>query len=121
MPKKIFCNDLVAIRKGKITLTLYKLAYVGLCILDLSEVLMYEFNYDYIKNKCGNKSRLLFTDNDYLLHEINTEAVYKDFSKDKKMFDFSNYLAKSKFYDNSNKLVNSKMKDLVFQLKKLLD
>ena len=37
------------------------------------------------------------------------------------MFDFSNYSAKSKFYDNSNKLMDSKMKDLVFQLKKLLD
>ena len=31
------------------------------------------------------------------------------FSKDKKMFDFSNYLAKSKHYDNSNKLVVGKM------------
>ena len=84
MSKKIFDNDLVAIQKGKITLTLYKPAYVGLCILDLSEVLMYEFNYDYIKNKCRNKSRLLFPDTDNLMYKINTEAVYKDFSKDKK-------------------------------------
>ena len=40
-----------------------------------------------------------------------TTQDYEDFSKDKKMFDFSNYSAKSKYYDNSNKLVVGKMKD----------
>ena len=72
---------------------------------------MYEFHYDYIKNKYGNNSRLLFTDTDSLVYEIKTEDVYKDFSNDKEMFDFSNYSTKSKYYDNSNKLVVDKMKD----------
>ena len=48
---KIFDNDFVVIRKNKVTLTLNKLAYVGMCILDLSKVLMYEFQYDYIESK----------------------------------------------------------------------
>ena len=43
--------------------------------------------------------------------EIKFEDVNKDFSSDKEMFDFSNYLTKSKCYDNSNKLVIGKMKD----------
>ena len=47
-------------------------------ILDLSEVF-----------KCGNNSRLLFTDTDILMHENKSEEVYGDFSKDKEMFDFS--------------------------------
>ena len=72
---------------------------------------MYKFHYDYIKNKYDNKSRLLFTDTKSLMYEIKTEDVYEDFSNDKKMFDFSNYLTKSKYYDNSNKLVVGKMKD----------
>ena len=62
MSLKIFDNDLVAIVKNKITLTLNKPAYIGMCILELSKVLMYKFHYDYMKNKYGNKSRLLFTD-----------------------------------------------------------
>ena len=49
MSHKIFDNDLVAIRKSKVTLTLNKLACTGMCILELSKVLMYEFHFDYIK------------------------------------------------------------------------
>ena len=84
--KKILDNDLVAIRK--ITLALNKPAYVGMCILDLSKVLMYDFDYVYIKSKYGNNSRLSFTDTDSLVYEIKMEDVYEDFRKDKKMFDF---------------------------------
>ena len=48
---KIFDNDFFVIGKNKVTLTLNKLAYVGMCILDLSKVLMYDFQYDYIESK----------------------------------------------------------------------
>ena len=93
-PKKCD-NDLVAIRKNKITLTLNKPACIGMCILELCKVLMDKFHYDYIKNKYGNNSRLLFTDTDNLMYEIKTKDVYEDFSNDKEMFDFfSNYSMK---------------------------
>ena len=88
---KIFDNDFVAICKNKVILTLNKPAYIGMCILQLSKVLMYEFHFDYIKNKYGNNSRLLFTDTDSLIYEIRTEDIYGDFSSNKEMFDFSNY------------------------------
>ena len=45
---------------------------------------MYEFHHDYIKNKYGNNSRLLFTATDGLMYEIKTEDVYKDFTVIKK-------------------------------------
>ena len=54
--QKQFDSDLVEILKSKVTLKFNKPAYVGMCILDLSKVLMYEFHYDYIKNNYGNKS-----------------------------------------------------------------
>ena len=56
---------------------------VGMRVLDLSKVFMYEFHYDYIKDKHRNKPRLSITDK--------TEDSYKDFGKDKDMCDFINY------------------------------
>ena len=44
------------------------------------------------------------------MYDIKTEDVYEDFSKDRELFDFSNYSSRSKF-DNSNKLVVGKIKD----------
>ena len=87
MSHKIFDNELVVIRKNKVTLTLNKPAYTGMCILELSKVLMYEFHYDYIKKKNGNNSRLLFTDTDSLMYEIKTDDIYEDSSNDRKMFE----------------------------------
>ena len=43
---------------------------------------MYEFCYDYIKDKSSSNSRLLFTDTDSLMYDIITEDVYKKFTKD---------------------------------------
>ena len=89
MSHKIFDNDLVTIRKNNVILTLSKPAYIRMCILELSKVLTYEFHHDYVKNKYGNKSRLLFTDTDSLMYEIKTEDVYEDFSSDKEMVTIS--------------------------------
>ena len=85
MSHKIFDNNLVAIQESKESLKLNKPAYIGMCILELSKVLMYEFHYDYIKNKYDNKSKLLFTDTDSLMYEIKTEDVYEDFGSNKEM------------------------------------
>ena len=69
MSHKMLGNNLIAIRKSKITLTLDKPAYIGICILDLSKVLICRFRYDVIENKYGNNSRLLFIDSDSLMYE----------------------------------------------------
>ena len=56
-----------------------------MCILKLSKVLMYEFYYDYIKNKYGDNSRLLFIDNDSLTYQAltNHARAYVTYSKSK--------------------------------------
>ena len=62
MSHQIFYNNLVAVRKSKVALKLNKPAYIEMCILELSKVLMYEFHYYYIKNKYDNKSKLLMAE-----------------------------------------------------------
>ena len=114
---KIFNENLMAVHKVKETLTLNRPAYVGMCILDLSKMLMYDFHYNYIKKKYDNRARLLFTDTDSLTYEIEAEDVYKDFWNDKDMFNNSNYPENSPYYCNVNKksLENSRTKLVVSQ------
>ena len=46
-----------------------------------------------------------------MIYKIKIEYLYEDFSKDKRIFHFSDYSAKPKYYDDSNKLVAGKIKD----------
>ncbi|XP_068757536.1 uncharacterized protein [Montipora capricornis] len=108
---KIFNENLVAVHKIKETLTLNRPAYVGMCILDLSKTLMYDFHYNYIKQKYDSKAKLLFTDTDSLTYEIETNDVYQDFRNNKDKFDNSDYSQDSQYFDRTNKKVISKFKD----------
>ena len=108
---KIFNENLVALHKIKETLTLNRPAYIGMCILDLSKTLMYNFHYNYIKKKYRNKAKLLFTDTDSLTYEIEAEDVYQDFWNDKDRFDNSDYPESSPYFDTTNKKVIGKFKD----------
>ena len=108
---KIFNENLVAVHKIKETLTLNRPAYVGMCILDLSKTLMYNFHYNHIKRNYGYKAKLLFTDTDSLTYEIEAKDVYKDFFKDKDKFDNSDYPEYSPFFYKTNKKVIGKFKD----------
>ena len=108
---KIFNENLVAVHKIKEQLTLNRPAYIGMCILDLSKTLMYDFHYNYIKKRYGSKAQLLFTDTDSLCYEIETDDIYEDLWQDKHIFDNSDYPKDSKFFDTSNKKVIGKFKD----------
>ena len=108
---KIFSENLMAVRKVKETSTLNRSAYVGMCILDVSKTLMYDFHYNYIKKKYNSRARLLFTNTDSLTYEIEAGDIYKDFWNDKDMLDNSNYPESSPSYCNVNKKIIGKFKD----------
>ncbi|MCG8571961.1 MAG: endonuclease VII domain-containing protein [Spirochaetes bacterium] len=107
---KIFSKDLVAVNMKKERLKLDKPSYVGMCILDLSKTLMYDFHYNYIKKKYG-KAQLLFTDTDSLCYHITTDDAYEDLYLDGELFDNSDYDKSSKFFFDNNKKVIGKFKD----------
>ena len=108
---KIFHENLVAVNMKKNFLKLDKPSYVGMCILDLSKVLMYDFHYNFIKEKYGDRANLLFTDTDSLCYYIYTDDVYQDLYNHREMFDNSDYSKSSKFYFDENKKLIGKMKD----------
>ena len=90
--RKIFNENLVSVHMKKTSLTMNKPVYLGMSILDLSKSLMFDFHYKYIKPKYGKQAKLLFTDTDSFLYEIQTEDFYKDISGDvKDRFDTSDY------------------------------
>ena len=88
----IFSEHLCAIDMKKKNLAFNKPVYLGMCILDLSKTLIYDFHYNYMKLKYGEKAKLLFTDTDSLAYEIETKDFYKDISGDVQCkFDTSNF------------------------------
>ena len=73
---------------------------------------MQDFYYNYINNIDDDKAKHLLTSTDSLMHKIEVENIYEDFSKDKELFEFSNFSKDSKYYNNANKVFvrsNSRM------------
>ena len=91
--------------------TLNKPVYVGFTVLDLSKLYMYEFHYEEMKMRYGDRARLLFTDTDSLAYAIETEDWYNDMKQMKHLLDTSNYPKNHPLYDETNKKVIGKMKD----------
>lgn len=88
----IFDSHLIAVHMKKTEVYFNKPIYVGQAILDLSKTLMFDFHYNYIKAKYGNKAELLFTDTDSLMFQIEKDDFYQDTAKGvKKKFDTSVY------------------------------
>jgi hypothetical protein len=111
---RIMNENLIAVKGAKKVLTLNKPCYIGMCILDLSKTLMYDFHYNTIKKEYGDKAKLLFTDTDSLMYKIKTDDVYRDFKRigeEKDCWDNSDYPKDSPYYSAHNKKVIGKFKD----------
>ena len=82
-----------------------------MCVLELSKLLMYKFYYDYLKVKYGDKCKLIYTDTDSLLLDVECEDFYKDMEKDRHLHDTNDYPKDHPCYSGMNKKVIGKFKD----------
>ena len=74
----LISKDLSTIEMKKTKVKMNKPIYLGLSILEISKILMYEFWYDYMKPKYGNKVKLCYMDTDSFEMNIKTNDFYED-------------------------------------------
>ena len=88
----LISEDLSIIEMKKTKVKMNKPIYLGLSILEISKILMYEFWYDYLKPKYNDNVRLCYMDTDSFKMNKKTNDFYKDISHDvDNRFDTSNY------------------------------
>ena len=108
----LISEDLSIIEMKKSKVKMNKPIYLGLSILEISKILIYEFWYDYMKPKYGNDVKLCYIYTDSFVMNIKTNDFYKDISSDvDNKFDTSNYEVNRPLPMGKNKKVISLMKD----------
>ena len=105
-------EDLSIIEMKRAKVKMNKPIYLGLPMLEISKILMYEFWYDYMKPKYGNNVKFCYMDIDSFIMSIKTEDFYKDIANDvEKRFDTSSYEVDRPLSTGKNKKVIGLMKD----------
>ena len=74
---KRFSEHLMATKMKKTRVKLFKPLYLDISILDISKTLMFEFWYDYIGPKYGDKAKLCHTDTDSFIINIKPKIFLK--------------------------------------------
>ena len=107
----LISEDLSIIEMKKTKIKMNKPIYLGLSILEISKILMYEFWHDYMKPKYNHNVRLCYMDTNRFVMNIKTNDFYKDISADvDNRFDTSNYGVNRPLPIGKNKKVIGLMK-----------
>ena len=107
----IYTPNLVGIELLKTNLVLDKAIYVGMCILDISKVLMYDFHYDKMQKIFDGDLKLCYMDTDSFIYKIYSDDLYADLQQAKQYLDTSVYEKDHALYCTTNKAVVGKFKD----------
>ena len=108
----LFDENLMGREMGKIKIVMNKPVCLGQAILDLSKIVMYEFHYNYMKQKYPEELTFCYMDTDSLIYDIETDDFYKDIAKDvKDRFDTSGYNPNRPLPVGLNKKLIGLMKD----------
>ena len=88
---KVFHREFFSNRNEKREILMNKPVHLGLSVIELSKILMYEFLYDYVKKEYGEKVKLSYKDTESFIVYIKADDIYKDIAEDvKTRFNTSN-------------------------------
>lgn len=87
----IFNENFIAVQLSHERLILDRPIYIGFAVLEYSKQHLYNFHYNFIRNKYGDNAKLCYTDTDSLLYLIQTPDFYKDMRDSIHEFDTSNF------------------------------
>ena len=109
---KLITENLSKIEMKKVKVKMNKSIYLGLSILQISKIIIYEFWYDYMKKNYGDMVMLCYTDTKSLVVTIKKKDFYKDIAQDvQERFDTSNYSVDRPLPKGKNNKVIGLMKD----------
>ncbi|XP_070526244.1 uncharacterized protein [Cardiocondyla obscurior] len=89
--RSVFAENLVAVELRKLEVKFAKPIYVGMSILDISKVCLYEFHHEYMLPTFGDKCSVMYTDTDSLVYSVQCDDVYEMMKRDIARFDTSDY------------------------------
>lgn len=86
---------------------------VGVCILEISKIRMYDFHYNFMMKIFDyNKCKMLYTDTDSFVYNIECDDIYTFIEENSDQFDTSDYPPNNKYGIQSlNKKIPGLMKD----------
>jgi len=106
--RSVFVENLIAVEMRQLEVKFDKSIYVGMCILDISKICLYEFHHQYMSPMYRNKCKIMYINMNSLIYHINN--VYKMMKRDIARFDTSDYLANNLY---SIPLANKKIPGLI--------
>ncbi|XP_070153742.1 uncharacterized protein [Polyergus mexicanus] len=110
--RSVFAEDLVAVELRKLEVKFNKPIYVGMCILDISKIRLYEFHYEYMLPLYRDKCKIMYTDTDSLIYRVECEDIYENMKRDIDKFDTSDYAMGNAYgMPLANKKIPGAMKD----------
>ncbi|KAJ4430672.1 hypothetical protein ANN_19263 [Periplaneta americana] len=111
LDRVIYAENLVGIHLARTQILFDKALYVGMCILELSKVHMYNFHHNIMKEQFGDNLKLCYMDTDSFIYLIETDDLYHDLQNVRDHLDTGVYSPNLILFSTHNKGVLGKFKD----------
>ncbi|XP_050464322.1 uncharacterized protein LOC126858215 [Cataglyphis hispanica] len=108
--RSVFSENLVPVELRKLEVIFNKPICVGMCILDISKVCLYEFHHEYMLPLYRDNCKVMYIDTDSLIYYIKCDDIYENMKRVINRFDTSNYSANNAY---DIQLVNKKVPGLM--------